>query len=179
MDTRRYWSHSDFIHRTDGIEMHLPHEPWLLPSSPHISWKGWSLLRGCIVFYMDNLYLTEQNSRLVLKTNRPNTFAGSGPIAQLPTWWDWLTMMTSTEALEELDFPCCWVSEHLDPEGRLGKDVRAYYCSPTQVLLFCFAKQLVPSISADCCLIWYSLFFFSLGKSWGIRTWALWFLHVD
>lgn len=95
-----------------ATKLHLPCEPWLgwgylLSSNSYISWKGWSRLRLCIVFYRDNLYLKEQNSKVDLKANRFKTSVTS--------------LVGLTEALEEEDFPCCWTSEHLGLKVELGK----------------------------------------------------------
>lgn len=151
------------------MKLHLPCEPWLgwghlLSSNSYISWKGWSWLGLCIV-YRDNLYLKEQNSKVDLKANRFKTSITS--------------LVGLTEALEELDFPCCCTSEHLGLKVELGKILEQVTAPPSQVLLFRFAKQMIPSISADLLPVVTPLFCLSLSKSWKIWTWDLWFLHVD
>lgn len=123
-----------------AMKLHLPCEPWLgwgylLSSSSYISWKGWSWLQLCIVFYRDSLYLKEQNSKLDLKANRFKTSVTS--------------LVGLTEALEELDFPCCWTSEQLGLKLDLGKMLEPVTAPPSQFLLSRFGKQMSPSISAD------------------------------
>lgn len=152
-----------------ATKLHLPCEPctcepWL-SSNSYISWKGWSWLRLCIVFYRDNLYLKEQNSKVDLKANRFKTSVTS--------------LVGLTEALEEVDFPCCWTSKHLGLKVDLGKMLEQVTAPPSQVLLFHFAKQMIPLISADLLPVVTPLFCLSLSKSWRIWTWDLWSLHVD
>lgn len=176
MATRRYGSHSDFIHRADGHKTasSMCTLAWMTVSS---SRKCWSWLRLCIISYRASLHLTEQKSRLDLKTNRPKTQTGPDTRLLLPSWWDWLTVMTSTEALEEPDFPCYWASEQLKVD--LGKMLEHVTTPQTQVLVSALWSNWCHRYLQTCFLTWQPLPCLSLGKSWEIRTWALWFLNVN
>lgn len=129
-----------------ATKLHLPCEPWLgweylLSSSPYISWKGWSWLRLCIVFYRDILYLKEQNSKLDLKANR---FKNSVTY-----------LVELTEPLKELDFPCCWTSEQLGLKVDLGKMLEQVTAAPSQSSFPALPSKWVHQYLQTCCLLWH------------------------